>query len=275
MEPLIKRLPGYNTITPFGLFEFLYMPFGYITLPRPFNASWIPLFTPFLSLWSASMTCSFSAGTGRITFLIYTRSYLSFLPTALSSIWKVHFCGPWGCFSWPLCDWSFPHPFSCQAHSFLSSSHKCQIPPKLPGHAQLLSPYSSWHCWVLKPLTDATAGTGNLSWTSDMHSSFLSTKSALVSAVPLHHLTLSAGSLPLWPLMLLIPMWVQCFNNVPLVHGSHWPSSPLHISHIFTTSFHPQSNGMVKRFHRHLKPLSRLAALLLIDLFTFVGLSFP
>jgi hypothetical protein len=40
---------------------------------------------------------------------------------------------------------------------------------------------------VLKPLTDATSGTGQLSWTPAMQLAFDTAKSLLASAVPLHH----------------------------------------------------------------------------------------
>ena len=40
---------------------------------------------------------------------------------------------------------------------------------------------------VLKPLTDATSGRGRLDWTPAMRSAFVSAKSSLVAAVPLHH----------------------------------------------------------------------------------------
>ncbi len=40
---------------------------------------------------------------------------------------------------------------------------------------------------VLKPLTDATAGKGNLLWTLDMQAAFDHAKSLLASAAPLHH----------------------------------------------------------------------------------------
>ncbi len=40
---------------------------------------------------------------------------------------------------------------------------------------------------ILKPFSDDIADTGNLSWTSDIHSSFLSTNAALASAVTLQN----------------------------------------------------------------------------------------
>jgi hypothetical protein len=81
----------------------------------------------------------------------------------------------------------FPIPYHVQPiHSFPPPAFVKSL-QKFLGMLKFYHLFLPGIARILKPFSDAIAGTGNLSWTSDMHSSFFSTNSALASAVTLHH----------------------------------------------------------------------------------------
>ena len=183
-------IPKTAIITPFGLFEFLFMPFGLMNAAQTFQRLMDSLFRPFPFLFIYLDD-----------FLIFSdspASHLSHLEQVLSVLsenglhinpdkcifgsTEIDFLGhhvtpaglsPISSHVQPIID--FPPPSNVKAlQRFLGMLNFYR--PFLPGIAR-----------VLKPLTDATKGTGTLSWTPVMQTSFLASKSLLASAVPLHH----------------------------------------------------------------------------------------
>jgi RNase H-like domain found in reverse transcriptase/Reverse transcriptase (RNA-dependent DNA polymerase)/Integrase zinc binding domain/Integrase core domain len=188
--PMEKEdIPKTAIITPFGLYEFLFMPFGLANAAQTFQRLMDSLFRsfPFMFIYLDDI-------------LIFSKSrseHLTHLQTVLSILAEnglhinpdkcvfaqeeVNFLGhhitpngltPLPSHVQPIL--SFPPPSDVKAlQRFLGMINFYRR--FLPGIAQ-----------ILKPLTNATSGKGRLSWTPEMTLSFQTAKSILASAVPLH-----------------------------------------------------------------------------------------
>jgi hypothetical protein len=179
-------IPKTAIITPFGLYEFLFMPFGLKNAAQTFQCLMDSLFRniPFIFIYLDDILIFSSSRSQHLSQLhtvlsilgenglhinpakcVFTQEEVDFLghhitPTSLPS--HVH----------PIL--SFPPPTDAKSlQRFLGMINFYRR--FLPGIAQ-----------ILKPLTDATSTKGRLSWTPEMTHSFHTAKSSLSSAIPLH-----------------------------------------------------------------------------------------
>ncbi len=166
-------IPKTAIITPFGLFEFLFMPFDWQMQHKHFKDSWIPCFVPFLlfsSIWTIS---SFSASPA----LSKSRSqHLVHLEQILSILAENGLCiNPEKCL------------FAQEEVTFLGHHVTTHGLVPLPSHVEpilalpppadvkslqhFLGMVNLYRCFlpgnahVLAPLTSATKGKGCLTWT--------------------------------------------------------------------------------------------------------------
>jgi hypothetical protein len=183
-------IPKTAIITPFGLFEFLYMPFGLSNAAQTFQRLMDSLFRdfPFIFIYLDNM-------------LIFSRSrsdHLSHLDTVLAVLAEngLHI-NPAKCqFAQREVDFLGHHVTACGLSPIASHTQPILYFPT-PSDVKSLQKFSGMLNFyrrflpgiarVLKPLTDATSGKGKLLWTSEMQLAFDHAKALLASAVPLQH----------------------------------------------------------------------------------------
>ncbi len=183
-------IPKTAIITPFGLFEFLFMPFGLMNAAQTFQRLMNSLFRPFPFLFIYLDD-----------FLIFSdspESHLSHLEQVLSVLSEngLHI-NPSKCiFGSTEIDFLGHHvtsaglsPISSHVEPILSFPPPTNVKAlqRFLGMLNFYRPFLPGVACVLTTLTNATKGIGNLSWTPTMQTSFLAAKSLLASAVPLHH----------------------------------------------------------------------------------------
>jgi hypothetical protein len=183
-------IPKTAIITPFGLFEFLYMPFGLSNAAQTFQRLMDSLFHdfPFVFIYLDDM-------------LIFSRScseHLCHLDTVLAVLAEngLHI-NPAKCqFAQPEVDF-LGHHVTASGLSPIASHTQPILDFPTPSDVKMLQKnlgmlnfyrrFLPGIARVLKPLTDATSGKGNLLWTSEMQTAFDHAKILLASATPLHH----------------------------------------------------------------------------------------
>jgi Reverse transcriptase (RNA-dependent DNA polymerase) len=135
-------IPKTAIITPFGLYEFIFMPFGLKNAAQTFQRLMDSLFRtiPFIFIYLDDI-------------LIFSPScsqHLSHLHTIFSILAEngLHI-NPAKCvFSWPSPHHNWPHSssFSCSAYPFFPASHRCQIIAAVSGNDQFLQKISARNC---------------------------------------------------------------------------------------------------------------------------------
>jgi len=183
-------IPKTAIITPFGLFEYIYMPFGLKNAAQTFQRLMDSLLRhfPFVFVYlddllvfsktrkehlehlqkvlSVLATNGLRINAAKCTFAAESVDYLGHTVTASGIL-------PIASHVQPILD--FPPPHDVRAlQKFLGMLNFFRR--FLPGIAH-----------TLKPLTDLTSGKGAIKWTPTMQAAFLSAKQALASATPLFH----------------------------------------------------------------------------------------
>jgi hypothetical protein len=135
-------------ITPFGLFEFLFMPFGLANAGQTFQQLMDSLFHsfPFIFIYLDD-----------ILVVSHSRAeHLGHLDTALATLAanglhinpaKSHFSTAAGGIprAFGHCHWHYATHLACPANFGISSTTRCQIIAKTFGNAQFLPPFFAWH----------------------------------------------------------------------------------------------------------------------------------
>jgi hypothetical protein len=183
-------IPKTAIITPFGLFEFLYMSFGLSNAAQTFQRLMDSLYRdfPFIFIYLDDM-------------LIFSHSrsdHLSHLDTVLAVLAEngLHI-NPAKCqFAQPEVDF-LGHHVTASGLSPIASHTQPILQFPTPSDVKMLQKFLGMLNFyrrflpgiarVLKPLTDATSGKGKLLWTSEMQIAFDHAKALLASAVPLQH----------------------------------------------------------------------------------------
>jgi transposase InsO family protein len=182
-------IPKTAIITPFGLYEFLFMPFGLKNAAQTFQRLMDSLFRtiPFIFIYLDDILIFSSSRTQHLShlhtvFSILAENGLHINPAkCVFAQEEVDFLGhhlttsgltPLPSHVHPIL--SFPPPADAKSlQRFLGMINFYRR--FLPGIAK-----------IMKPLTDATSAKGRLSWTPEMTLAFQAAKSALSSAIPLH-----------------------------------------------------------------------------------------
>ncbi len=166
-------------VTKFVLFKFLFMPFGLTNAGKTFQHLMDSLFHsfPFIFIYLDDI-------------LVFSHSHsehLGHLETACTSILPNVILLNLRLNSWVI--WSLPHTsqLTCPANTPITCNHRYQITAKILGMLNFYCRFLPDIAKVLKPLTDATSGTGHLSWTPALQLAFDTAESLLTSEVPLHH----------------------------------------------------------------------------------------
>ncbi len=224
-------IPKAAIITPFGLFEFLFMPFGLTNAGQTFQRLMDSLFRsfPFTFIYLDDIfVCSHSQA-----------KHLGHLETVLANFAanglhinpaKCHFAQPQVEFLGHLVTANGITPFTSHGQPILAfpAPSDVKLLQKFLGMLNFYRRSLPGIAKVLKPLTDSTSGTGQLSWTPDMQLAFDTAKSLLASAVRLLH------PYPFAKLSLATEASDTHVGTVlPSKHravGSHWLSFPKKLS---------------------------------------------